>query len=70
MEEIDELISTTEDKIMENNKSKNRGKEKYWSTNVDLWNSVSLYGKQSNVSIIVDPDKKERQKGAEALNKS
>ena len=41
MEEAKEQISDTEDKIMENNEAKRRGKEKYWITNVDLRNSVT-----------------------------
>ena len=40
IEEAKESIGDIGDKIMENNKTEKRGKENYWITKVDFWNSV------------------------------
>ena len=41
MEEAEEWIHYTKDKIMENNEAEKRGKEKYWIMNVGIGNSVT-----------------------------
>ena len=63
MDEAEEQISDTEDKIMENNEAKKKRETKVMDHN---GNSVTLL-KQNNIWIIGVQEDEEREKGAEGL---
>ena len=65
MDEAELQISDLEDKIMENNESDKRGKQREKITLPDLENTVII--KKNNIRIIGVPEDEERKKGAEGL---